>query len=92
MEFKGTKGEWKIIQNHPNKQIIDIEMNSISESDWGNLTLFNAKDCETQMANAILISKAPEMLEFIQHVYNSMPNGSSLQKKAERLIKEATEL
>ena len=31
--------------------------------DWANLTLYNAKDEQTQIANAQLIAHAPEMLE-----------------------------
>lgn len=33
-----------------------------------------------------------KMLEFITHVMDTMPNGSSLQEKARQLIKEGTEI
>lgn len=42
--------------------------------------------------DAKLISMCPQMLEFIKYVYNSMPKGSTLQVKAEEIIKQTTEL
>ena len=50
------------------------------------------KELDQMKTKILLESKAPEMLKFIQHVYNTMPNGSSLQTRAEQLIKKSTEL
>lgn len=84
MEFKGTKGKWKInedyIQSANSKQMI--------------------ADCfpttDEDRANALLISKAPEMLETLKHLYSDLKQGA-LPSEAEiqnikQLIKEATEL
>ena len=76
--FKGTKGKWRV---YPSKG-------------FSNEFYICDVDCVfgEQEANALLISKAPEMLEFIINVFNTMPNGSVIQEKAKQLIKEATEL
>lgn len=88
MEFKGTKGKW-VLNNH------------VIESHLGHdiAELWNSNDEENQ-ANALLISKAPEMLELINEFYlmciqKTFPTEHELEymaEKAEKLIKEATEL
>lgn len=98
MEFKGTAGKWKIkgkkgltitIQN-------GIELNPICKIDDDKL------NCEHKY-NALLISKAPEMLEMLNYISNETDqicNDSCMgyivdhddMDKLRKLIKEATEL
>ncbi len=82
MEFKGTKGKW--IQN---KHIIESEL----QCDIAQIWDFND---EENQANALLISKAPEMLDMLINLHefleNKLENTKALQ--VEKLIKEATEL
>ena len=100
MEFKGTKGKWIIVN-----EFCDLESEkgeSIASFHW------NYEDYHTTMVkneiegkhNALLISKAPEMLELINEFYlmciqKTFPTEHELEymaEKAEKLIKEATEL
>jgi hypothetical protein len=81
-EFKFTKGKWEVT---PYQNVYCKITKICAIGDLGEIT-------EEVKANALLISKAPEMLDFIVNVYNTMPKGSSLQEKAKQLIKEATEL
>jgi hypothetical protein len=81
MEFKGTKGKWEI-----NKRASrNVRCN--------NLTIANcssSQDGENEIeekANALLISKAPEMLEMLIKC-----NAIIKTKELENLIKEATEI
>ena len=111
MDFKGTKGKWKykviygknrpkitvqipIIENFNKELILGI----IGEDDCTVASCC----CQEEHANALLISKAPEMLEMLQELVRSADgmfnNGEpsetyyQLINKAEKLIKEATEL
>lgn len=83
-EFKGTKGKW----------VYDYEQESIlSENGYIIADIFPIG----QEANALLISKAPEMLDFINRISGEMlRNDFVLDEKwyeqAQQLIKEATEL
>jgi len=87
VEFKGTKGKWKTIGN---EIWTDSGFSMILGLSYPHNP--NNVSAEIQRANALLMSKAPEMLEFITYVSNTIPKGSMLQEKAEQLIKEATEL
>jgi hypothetical protein len=89
MEFKGTKEKWICIggTEHKTSRIIignahDIELE------------INGKDrIEEEVANALLISKAPEMLEMLIEIESKL--GDFFHKEKEeikQLIKEATEL
>lgn len=88
MEFKGTKTKWEVAGEYKTfvYSLRNSKRNAFSFSinNDGNIPL------EELQANAKLIIKSLEMLDFIKHVYNSMPKGSTLQTKAEKLIKEAT--
>lgn len=91
MEFKGTKGKWIVknlddifIENEFGEQICEMPAKGIIRY-------------ETWQENALLISKAPEMLELIKAFCNAIPNDGtwnyqSCMEKANQLIKEATEL
>jgi len=87
MEFLGTKGKWKstILKNRTFG--IALESN-IDDVVCEAPSLINGlKNWE---ANALLISKAPEMIEMLKDMKDYL--GSDKRKKVEKLIKEATEL
>lgn len=102
-EFKGTKGVWVIKHSHPNPTIIDINAGDQLSDDWGIFTLYNAKDSDTQLANAKLISCSPELLNNAQmHIdyfdlsdfvfYEKYAfNKTELIPMTRKLIKKATE-
>ena len=84
MKFKGTKGKWKYTEYMSLYPVINERGDDLCDSD--NFEL-EAK------YNALLMSKAPEMLEMLIKCTNTF-NGKfpSLQTKIEQLIKEATEI
>jgi len=79
-EFKGTKGKWSIFSDQFNNQIIANENGFIAET--------------KTKANALLISKAPEMLEMLQDLEIAMRavKVDLVADKISKIIKEATEL
>jgi type II secretory pathway component GspD/PulD (secretin) len=87
MEFKGTKGKW---------ELAGISGRMIKSTDTKELGFI--ADVDTR-ANALLISKAPEMLDMLKE-YVRLLDGefspktfiSELVEKSQILIKEATEL
>ena len=100
MEFRGTKGEWKTdTYTSENGRETTIVCNTDYNSNRTDIhVLFSAIDeteKQTNRANALLISKAPEMLEMLKKVrfyaeFDSMR--LDLYNEIEQLIKEATEL
>jgi hypothetical protein len=85
MEFKGTKGKWEVTVS--NEYCGDYSI----RTENGSATSFEDE------ANALLISKAPKMLDFINRISAEMlRNDFVLDEKwyvqAEQLIKEATEI
>lgn len=90
MEFKGTKGKWEfggdtiegklISSRHPqNRDICTI---------WAYDTEFiEQRECK---ANALLISKAPEMLQMLTNIKDQL--NSEDKWSVEQLIKQATDL
>ena len=109
MEFKGTKEKWKYeVIYGKNRPKITVQI-PIRESYNQELILgiIGEDDCTVascccreEHANALLISKAPEMLELINEFYlmciqKTFPKEHELEymaEKAEKLIKESTEL
>ena len=112
MEFKGTKGKW-VIEKAPNGLDIDIRENHIGvlytsiSDDFGTDSIhifgdfrLQYNDLITQIqANALLISKAPEMLEmlkiYLADLNNIIPPSDAQRNRiqdVEQLIKEATEI
>lgn len=93
MEFKGTKGKWHATFNWSDTEI-EIGTETVSE-----IAIIN-KDCysndDEAVANALLISKATEMLDLLkkvveqQHLLGCIT--SEAQKEIIQLIKEATEI
>ena len=102
MEFRGTKEKWKIFTNAHKE--CDGE-----EWGWIGLNTFNSKSInkcsihwsgKEAKANALLISKSPEMLEMLQKIVlmTETCNGTFedfreiYNYEIKQLIKEATEL
>ena len=89
---KFTKGKWSILNSYheENKRWICIflEENTDISIDI-SCDLDDDKNNELE-ANALLISKAPEMLEMLKDIKDYL--GSDKREKVEQLIKEATEL
>ena len=90
MEFKGTKGQWEIFKLQD--KIIGISTNLGIN---GNIicempTMKNS--CKNWDANALLISKAPEMLEMLKYIVNEGMLDVGAEILVENLIKQATEI
>jgi hypothetical protein len=90
-EFKGTKGKWFKM----NASRISVPFIIFNENDE---TIFHCYREEAE-ANALLISKAPEMLEMLKwftnefkDVYHQGTEINDMVLQAKQLIKEATEL
>lgn len=89
MEFKGTKGRWEV-------ELTTVQSKRrLIANCIGNGITFSEED----KYNAILISKAPEMLEKLQEIVENWKSGNednfimaNLIDDAEQLIKEATEI
>ena len=98
MEFKGTKGKWRKFQlPNGNMKITCDDWREFAEIEfkhWQN-TEERRKQC---LYNALLISKAPEMLEKLVEVKDLLeayPSEAEMNLKAveiRQLIKEATKL
>ena len=100
MDFKGTRGKWRKFQlPNGNMKITCDDWREFAEIEfkhWQN-TEERRKQC---LYNALIISKAPEMLELINEFYlmciqKTFPTEHELEymaEKAEKLIKESTEL
>ena len=95
MEFKGTKGKWYVDTelNYINKYGAKVRVIS-SDEDEQFIEIFGNEDEDD--ANALLISKAPEMLEMLKMFYNTNSSQeitlSKLQDKVGKLIKKATKI
>lgn len=85
MDFKGTKGKWEFSENGG----VHVTTNSGMICD---LITSSQKD----KADALLISKAPEMLEMIEELLKELEfhgyRNSATIYNAKQLIREATEL
>lgn len=90
MEFKGTKSQWKI------EGVDKTFVYALNEKGTNAFSLNINNDGRTeiveQQANALLISKAPEMLEMLQSLVSSEMTPLAIRKEAKQLIKEATEI
>jgi hypothetical protein len=83
-EFKGTKGKWVL------KTFQDGQMSVRNENDTRKICVPRVQNYEESLANLLLISKAPEMLEMLEAIvsYGGVANFN----KIKQLIKEATQL
>lgn len=87
-EFKGTKGKWDIF-----RQDNDIYI----ETESGNAaicSIVGGAGLEQDEANALLISKAPEMLDKLNKIAPILKRYGEIEQHKDlmQLIKEATEL
>ena len=96
-EFKGTKGKWKIENiKSPFETAINSSEYRIAAVKHYEGKNFNDPIEKEAKANALLISKAPEMLEMLQEFVLDFDNGliddfQITRDRFEKLIKEATE-
>lgn len=101
MEFKGTKGKWEnvIIDISNFKQVVvGVDKGKVICHLWFE---YSEGISEEIKSNALLISKAPEMLEMLQEcrtqlvlctLLDKSGQCSKMVEEIEQLIKEATEL
>lgn len=103
MEFKGTKGKWSyaVFSGDNNCTIYALGnkcLVSMLPKDFSMCTKEETeKEKKEQRYNALLISKAPEMLEFLTQLRYACENGliqdlEELGESTNKLIKSATEL
>lgn len=96
MKFKGTKGKWHVSGLD---QTFVYALNKKGTNSFSlNINNDGKTDIKEQQANALLISKAPEMLEMLQRVVSdfyedglkivSITNINNIEK----LINQATEI
>jgi len=95
MEFKGTKGKWKskelAVMSDTNRQICGCYIMKFTHDLRGRYI----SDTEGK-ANALLISKSPELLEAVSELIKELEfhgyNHSTAINNARELIKQTTEL
>lgn len=97
-EFKGTKGKWEIQK----LDLPDYKQLAVHSEGEAVALIYLYKDyqiTEQKEADALLISKAPEMLEILKEMHNewcetgiSESKLSEYMRQVKQLIKEATEL
>lgn len=91
MEFKGTKGKWRTY-------VIDGRNSTYFSIESANARVCNISSKRIELfkeeeANALLISKAPEMLKMLKSILASEHlKGTVEESKIKQLIKEATEI
>lgn len=103
MTFKGTKGKWRVIEGWNTKgegkyfpSVVLFGPNDDGSLGRNRIVINVSHDqkVESLMANALVISKAPELLKFVKKVMNTHPDGNPIMliEEARRLFKEATDL
>ena len=88
MKFKGTSGEWvSSYDKYDDEYLIRSKTPAFIAS--------TINSTEEDKANALLISKSPEMLEMLKDLLDSWENGNFNDEQfvfVKQLIKEATEI
>lgn len=106
MEFKGTKGKWMVsdtiisCNNVPLASAFTltsrVDESRLTDESWLDMrkrTELLRIECQVeQKSNALLISKAPEMLEMLEYFVEKDMLSAYGEALANQLIKEATEL
>ena len=98
-EVKGTKGKWELGRFITHGSEWSVSVNNASIDVWSGI---NCVTDEEANANALLISKAPEMLAMLYKLLKALDEVElscdtteiivPLMEEAEILIKEATEI
>jgi hypothetical protein len=91
-EFKGTKGEW----------LVSYEYDEMWEQETAQIGVKNENDCiitcwsnfieNEYKANALLISKAPEMLEMLDKISKFIDENKGVNYWCELLKREVPEI
>ena len=95
MEFKGTQGPWVVVRN---THFYDVKTSMLGSDLTVMVMLFDKNlnpdhFSDENKANALLISKAPEMLEMLNHILALAECGNIVEAyKIEELIKSATQI
>lgn len=94
MEFKGTKGKLIIKECYYSNPILSIENDNKEVFATVPMRDSSMHRFEYEMYNALLISKASEMLEMLIEIKDQMEDGRTYITKDDisNLIKSATEL
>jgi hypothetical protein len=92
MEFRGTKGKWEVLITDEVDSHLDIAINSVNQDCVAWVYSKSSYKDINGKANALLISKAPEMLEMLQNISRNEMITPNVRRNAEQLIKEATEI
>lgn len=89
MEFKGTKGKWGYSPQKGNKTR-GFQAQVWREDKFSLALIEPTENQEEATANALLISKAPEMLEMLKSIvdYGGIANCDNIKQ----LIKSATQI
>jgi hypothetical protein len=94
-EFKGTQGDWEFSMCQISEQI-NINSGLINIANvFSYDVLCGENDIEETKANALLISKAPQMLEMLKQCVTHLQEHDlhgKFEEEIKQLIKEATEL
>jgi hypothetical protein len=93
MEFRGTKGDWELIipPYERTNGFVNIENEDGLITCYNGVTKGGAHP--KALANALLISKAPEMLEMLKYCVKAFEQlGMKEPIGVTELIKEATEI
>lgn len=99
-EFKGTPGKW--IQSHRKRpdskkgyystQVYTEDGETIATIHYYPKPIENNVIGNYRDANALLISKAPQILEMLKRMMKNYDKGTQTYLDCEQLIKQATEL
>jgi type II secretory pathway component GspD/PulD (secretin) len=87
-EFKGTQGKWTSLKPQDGNGFVYVNNEYLTT---GTIATCYG-DGEEPQANALLISKAPEMLEMLKKILDNSDVPNVIYDEAKQLIKEATEL
>jgi hypothetical protein len=95
-EFKGTKGKWYVSGGDKYATIQSTGMDEKIAVTHPTIATINSTflDIEEFRANALLISKAPEMLEMLAKISKGFNDDEKhlIVSKARQLIKQSTDL
>ena len=100
-EFKGTKRKWNIegtpyLNEHSKENDGSFDIRNQRRTlvcQCSAYSFFGIKSIEEAHYNALLISKAPEMLKMLKYlIKDDQLSSASMTKQVINLIKEATEL